>query len=251
MLYRIILLLSFLILPEQVLSQDDRKTTTGKIEIITTSEEILGKELAANYEKILAPDEKIKWTMHVPETYDPLYPPGIIVHSSARNLAILPFGWNTVLKNKNLIWISLNKTGRPQQNKEMLLTVMSTAYVESIYKVNTNRIYISSLTESCIPSSATMQVYPTVFKGIIYNSCLPINWRNNIPNSIEEMKKNRYVFISSSNRELEREMRRIIRKYKDAGLENIELINLPQLRYGKNLDRRRLAQSIEFLDIRN
>lgn len=232
-------------------AQDDRLKTTGKFKITTTSAEILGEEYAVNYEEVLETDEEIKWTIHVPETFDPAYPPGLIVHITERNLAVLPFGWNSVLKEKNLIWISLNKTGRLTPNKEMLLTVLSTALIETKYRINTDRIYISSLTESCIPASAAMQFYPAIFKGVIYTSCLPINWKNDIPNTIEEMKNNRYVFISGDENTLEREIRRMVRKYEKSGLEKVEYLNIPQLSYGKNLDRRRLNQFIEFLDIRD
>ena len=173
------------------------------------------------------------------------------MHISERTLPVLPFGWGAILKNKNFIWISLNKTGRMPQNKEMFLSVLSTVLVESKYRVDSNRVYLSSLTQSCFPASAAMEVYPAVFNGAIYTTCTPINWRGDLPASIEQMKKNRYVFVSGANQDLEREMRRISRKYKDAGLENVEYMNIPHLRYGKNLSRRKLEQSIEFLDIRD
>lgn len=251
MFLKIIILLTFLVSPMIGFTQDDRQKITGKFDFSSNSAEILGEETAAHYEKVLEPDEKIKWTVHVPENYDPVYPPGIIVHLTTRNRAILPFGWNSVLKNKNLIWISLNKSGRPTQNKEVLLTVMATVFIESKYKVNTDRIYISALTETCFPASATMQIYPSIFKGVIYTSCFPINWKDSVPDTIEQMKKNRYVFIASSHNMLEKEIRRMVRKYKTAGIEKIEYLNLSQLQYGKNLDRPRLTQSIEFLDTRD
>lgn len=232
-------------------AQDSRLRTSGKFKFTTNSAEILGEEYAFNYEEVLKTDEEIKWTVHVPENYDPAFPPGLLVHITERNLAVLPFGWNTVLKEKNFIWISLNKTGRLTPNKEMLLTVLSTAFIETKYRINTDRIYISSLTESCIPASASMQFYPAIFKGVIYTSCLPINWKSNIPNTIEKMKNNRYVFVSGDENALEREMRRMVRKYEKSGLEKVKYLNIPQLSYGKNLDRRRLVQFIEFLDIRN
>ncbi len=251
MFYRIILIIFILSTPLIGYAQDDRLRTTGEFEFNTTSAEILGEEYAVNYEEVLAPDEDIKWTVHVPENYDPAYPPGLIVHITERNLAILPFGWNTALKEKNLIWISLNKTGRITPNKEMLLSVLSTAFIDTKYPINTDRIYISSIMESCISASAAMQFYPTIFKGVIYTSCLPINWKNDIPNTIEEMKNNRYVFISGSDNNLEREMRRMVRKYENSGLEKIQYMNIPQLAYGKNLNRRRLIEFIEFLDTRD
>ncbi|MDG1727306.1 MAG: hypothetical protein P8H57_09140 [Emcibacteraceae bacterium] len=105
--------------------------------------------------------------------------------------------------------------------------------------------------ESCISASAAIQFYATIFKGVIYTSCLPINWKNDIPNTIEEMKNNRYVFISGSDNNLEREMRRMVRKYENSGLEKIQYMNIPQLAYGKNLNRRRLIEFIEFLDTRD
>ena len=46
-------------------------------------------------------------------------------------------------------------------------------------------------------------------------------------------------------------MRRIVKRYKSSGLEKVEHKNLPLLAYGKNLNRRRLNEYIEFLDIRD
>jgi hypothetical protein len=46
-------------------------------------------------------------------------------------------------------------------------------------------------------------------------------------------------------------MRRIVKRYKSSGLEKVEYKNLPLLAYGKNLNRRRLNEYIEFLDIRD
>ena len=65
------------------------------------------------------------------------------------------------------------------------------------------------------------------------------------------MGKNRYVFVSGQNNAVEREMRRIVKRYKSSGLEKVEYKNLPLLAYGKNLNRRRLNEYIEFLDIRD
>lgn len=251
MLYKFIIFLYVIIAPIIGNAQDDRLKTTGKLDFTTTSAEILGKEYAANYEEVLEPNEEIKWTIQVPETYDPSYPPGLIVHITERNMAILPFGWNAVLEDKNLIWISLNKTGRLIPNKEMLLTVLSTAFIDTKYKINTNRIYISALTESCVPASAAMQFYPTIFKGVVYTSCLPINWKDDIPNTIEEMKNNKYFFVSGAENSIEREMRRMVRKYENSGLASVEYLNIPQLSYGKNLDRRRMNKIIDFFDQRD
>lgn len=245
--HRIILLFSTLLLFLTNISH----AQTGRFEITTTSAEVLGEELASTYGELLDTDEKIKWTIYIPVNYDPSAPPGILIHMTDNNMAKIPFGWKSVMDEKNLIFISLNKAGKLIQNKEILLTVLAAPFIENNYQINSNRIYISAQANSCYPASAAMQIYPTIFKGIIYSTCEPINWKSDIPETIDVMKQNRYIFISSNEASVKRAMRRSVRKYKDAGLPNIEYLNIPKLVYGRSIDRRKFMQVIDLLDQRD
>lgn len=230
-------------------AQESRDTLeTGRFDVETTSSEILGDDAAGSFGDILDTDEQIKWSVYVPENYDPASPPGIIVHMTQRNLAKIPIGWASAAKDKNLIWISLNKAGELMPNKEMLLAVLSTPFLQNKYSIDPDRIYIAASTISCRPASAAMQIYPDVFKGAIYSTCEPIDWKSDIPESIEQMKKNGYVFVASNEKQVKDVMRRIYNKYSRAGLSNIDFQNVQKLIYGRNIDRRRLIRSIETLD---
>jgi len=251
MFFRFIIILFAITAPFSVQIHAQETVNTGRIEAQTTSTEILGAQTAAEFESILKPDKEIKWSMYIPKNYDPASPPGIIVHMTQNNLAKMPFGWASAMDEKNMIWISLNKAGNLIRNKEMFLAVLATPFVQSRYKIDINRIYIVASADSCYPASAAMEVYPNIFKGIIYSTCEPINWKSNTPKTIEKMKENRYLFVSSNEKDIKRVMRRAYRKYTDAGITKIEYINIPKLVYGRQIDRRKLIQSIGILDSLN
>lgn len=221
---------------------------TGELEFVTSSSEILGAQAANSFSKTLDVDDKIKWSIYVPENYNPASPPGIVVHMTTKNLAKIPIGWTRALNEKNLIWISLNKAGQLKQDKEMLIAVLSTPFIQEKYKIDGNRIYIVASADSCYPASAAMEIYPDIFKGIVYSTCEPINWKNDTPQTIEQMKKNRYLFVSSNEKDIKRLMRRAYRKYTKSGLTKVEYMLIPKLIYGKQIDRRKFMQSIDILD---
>ncbi|MDG1707312.1 MAG: hypothetical protein P8H03_01050 [Emcibacteraceae bacterium] len=244
-------LVSVVLFSSSLYAQDNLNQASGYFEVTTTSSEILGQELSQTYEKILNPDEEIKWAYYVPKGYDATKPQGIMVYVTQNNLAKMPFGWESAMNDKNLIWISLHKTRRMVQNKDVLLTVLAAQFIQNRYNVNSDRIYTVGQADGCFSSSAAMQMYPDVFKGAIYSTCQPINWRSDTPDTIEKMRENRYYFISSSENDIKQAMRRSLGKYKDAGIDNVEYLLVPKLRYGRNPDRRKLKKAIDYLDTRD
>lgn len=229
-------------------AQNTPEISKGRFTIETTSAEILGEDIAKQYEELVEIDEKIKWTIEVPDTFDPSSPPGILIHMTPRNLAKVPIGWSTAIEDRNLIWISLNKAGTPKQNKEIFLTVLATIYLDNNYPINANRIYLAASANSCYPASAAAQIYPTVIRGIVYSTCEPINWKNEIPQTIDIMRQNRFVFVASSEKHVQQAMRRAERRYNDANILNTEYFYIPKLEYGKSIDRRKITEALTFLD---
>lgn len=227
---------------------NSQEVKTGEFTVETTLSEILGEDTAADYKNVLNPDETIKWTINVPEDYNSAQPSGILVQMSPLNLAKMPFGWPSLLNEKNLIWISLNKAGNIRVEKEMLIAVLAIVYIQEYYKIDTSRIYMAALSDSCVSASLAMQIYPNIFNGVIYTTCEPINWHDKVPSTIGKMKNNGYVFVSSREKEIRRVMQRAERNYKDAGIKNTRFINAPNMIYGKSLSSQKLGQAIELLD---
>ncbi len=242
------LLLLLLFFGGQALANPASKT--GEYDLETTTAEVLGNELANTYSNLLEVNEKIKWSIHVPKTYDPAKPPGIIVHMTERKNPVMPFGWSSTMEDKNLIWISLNKINDMITNKEMMLTIFSTALLEKNYSINLDRVYVVASSRACYPASAAAEVYPSIIKGVVYSTCDPINWRGDLPETIEAMKQNQFVFVSGADSELQRIMRRAVRRYKNAGISNTEYINSRKLAYARDMDRRNINKAIDLLDSR-
>lgn len=223
---------------------------TGRLEMTTTSSEILGVEMAASFSEILEADEELKWHIYIPENYNPSKPPGVVIHMPQNNLLDMPIGWASMMDEKNLIWISLNNTKHLVQNKEMLISVLATPFMQNHYQIDTNRVYIIASADRCYPASAAMQVYPQIFNGIIYSTCEPINWQDNIPENLMQMNENRYVFIASGENLIRQAVRRSVRRYRESGITNLEYLLVPSLAYGKSLRRRKLGEVIDILDLR-
>lgn len=251
MLHRLvyIMIISLTFSYAQLSAQEEKSSSVEKeFKIETTIVDVLDKETAKIYDDVIKPNESINWSIKVPETYDPGIPPGILVQMSQNNLAKIPFGWASVLEEKNLIWISIDKTGVLKHSKEMLLSTLASVYLQSRFKINTDRIYLIASTDSCISASIAMQTFPQIFKGVIYSACEPINWKKNIPPKINEMKNNAYVFMSSSEKSIQRLMRQAERQYNNEGIMNTKFLYDPRLFYGENLSRQKFSQTIELLD---
>ena len=207
--------------------------------------------MAASFSEILEVNEALKWNIYVPENYNPASPPGIIIHMPRNNMLHMPIGWADMMDEKNLIFISLNNAKHLLQNKEMLISVLATPFLQNQYKIDTNRVYIIASADRCYPASAAMQIYPQIFNGIVYSTCEPINWQDNIPENLAQMNENRYIFIASRENLIKQAVRRSARKYRNAGITNIEYLLVPSLGYGRNIRRQKLGQVIDMLDIRD
>ena len=234
-----------------LLSVNISHAQTGRLEITTTSSEILGPELAASFSKILEADEALKWNIYIPEDYDPSKPPGIVIHMPRNNMLEMPIGWASMMDERNLIWISLNNTKHLLQIKEMLISVLATPFLQNQYKIDADRVYIIASADRCYPASAAMQIYPHIFKGIVYSTCEPINWQDNIPENLDQMNENRYIFIASRELLIRQAARRSARQYRDAGITDIEYLLVTSIGYGRNLRRQKLGKVIDMLDIRD
>ena len=229
-------------------AQEALNFTKGRVTIETTSSEILGNEIAKQYEELVETNENIKWSIEVPDNFNASSPPGILIHMTPRNLAKMPIGWGKAIEDRNLIWISLNKAGRLKQSKEMFIAVLATVFLDNNFPINTNRIYLVASSDSCQAASAAAQFYPTIFRGTIYSTCEPFNWKKDIPDTINIMRQNRFVFVASNEKIIRQAMRRAQRRYNDADILNTEYFYIPKLEYGKNIDRRRITEALTFLD---
>ncbi|MBT6032545.1 MAG: hypothetical protein HOH19_08210, partial [Kordiimonadaceae bacterium] len=164
---------------------------TGEMIISASPEEIMGAD-AMRFNSIIKKDAIIEWEVYVPENYDPNRPAGLMVYAGAPQNVRAPFGWMSVMKDKNMIWVAARKSGNGSSYKQKeLLTLMSAPLIERDYKIDPNRVYISG--EGRIASVVIMD-YPEIFKGAIlsgYNI-----WSKNPEAKVEQILDKRFVFVT-------------------------------------------------------
>ncbi|MBL4602503.1 MAG: hypothetical protein JKY84_07150 [Emcibacteraceae bacterium] len=234
----------FYILASFSLAQEEK---VGAFKITSTSLDILGDELATNFEKILDKSKKLTWQIYVPKSYDPSLPSGILLFQTYGERHREPRGWKSVMEEKNLIFVRIYTGGMLAYGKEMLHGIMALPLLQEKYKINTNRVY-SIAYRSCNVVGGTAQFYPHIIKGSIYVNCIPFTWKKEEPEKIELMRKNRYVFIHGINSKAKAAAKQEEQRYNESGILNTKFSVISRLRNNDNVGRRGLLEAISFLD---
>lgn len=225
-----------------------QEVQTGSFRITSTSEALLGKEMATDFEQQIDIDEEINWWVYVPEAYDPANPPGILLYQVYLSNTEDPTGWKSAMDERNMILIRLiGKGGEYPQRKELFLSILAPVVLQQRYQTNSNRIY-SIANNFCTNAGAMAQIYPNVVKGAIYVNCNPSVWRSEEPELVHLMRDNRYYFIAGRDRTQQIDNRQEIRKYNESGIENVKFVRTGRLSRTENLDRRQLIRAIDYLD---
>lgn len=220
---------------------------TGSFVMKSTSESLLGDEIAASYRSFLGADEEIEWEIHVPENYNPESPPGVLVYVSPQNRINIPNGWKSVTEENNLIWVAARMSGNNiNVSKRISYAVMSLSLIQRDYNIDPERIYITGFSGGGRIASIVATEYPTIFKGAIYNSGANF-WQQTNSELLELIKNHRYVFITGTDDFNLQDTRQVYAKYKKAGANNIELSVIRGMGH-ENPKRRRFARAIEYLD---
>jgi predicted peptidase len=172
-----------------------------------------------------------------------------MVYVSPSQKGWMPRSWQPVFDDENLIWISANSSGNEEiVAKRMLYAVLAPQIAAVSYKIDPARVYLSGFSGGGKVAGMVAVNFANIFKGAIY-ICGAEYWIDDPPKLFSEVKNNRYVFLTGSedfNRDL---TYKIYRKYKSAGVSNIELINVPQMTHS-NPDTRYFLKAINYLDQR-
>ena len=221
----------------------------GQFEVTHSAAELLDPETIATVSEFMDVNEEIVWNMHVPESYDPNVPAGLMVYISPSDQGLMPRGWQPVIDEENLIWISASASGNEVLvAKRMIYAVLAPQIATASYKIDPDRVYLSGFSGGGKVSGMVAINFANIFRGAIY-ICGAQFWSEDRPQMLSQVEKNRYVFLTGSedfNRDL---TYRIFRKYESAGLENVELINVPRMTH-QNPSTHYFRKAINFLDQR-
>ena len=213
----------------------------------STHRNIMGEAIDGTNENIVKPDTNITWSIFVPENYDPSKPAGVLLYQNNTDLNNEPVGWKSVMEERNLILLTIYNDGTVQEPREILMTIFGLSLVQDMYKINTDRIYVTGYF-GCAVAGLTSKIYANIVKGAIYYNCIPSTWIDEEPPLLETMKNNRYYFLHGRDAMVKTGLRQAESKYNKSGIKNTKLVRLNSLRDTENLKRRELLKAVKFLD---
>ncbi|HSD70653.1 MAG TPA: prolyl oligopeptidase family serine peptidase [Woeseiaceae bacterium] len=222
---------------------------TGHRLLVATSADIAGESTAAQIASVLPPDENIEWEMYVPPTYDAKRPAGLLVYVSPIQSGEIPRGWSEVLDRHNIIWIGANRSGNSELvARRILLALLATTAARKHYAIDAERIYISGLSGGGKTASMIATDQAQLFRGAIYNCGVEV-WDTEEPERLEDMRRNRYVFVTGTYDQALEPTKRAYRAYRRAGVENSKLMVIRHMTH-RNPDSYEFEEALQYLDAR-
>lgn len=219
----------------------------GSFLYTSSTVDIMGTDGAVIFSDIIDINENFSWEIHVPENYNPDFPPGILIYVSPQNSIKIPRGWLEIIEDNNLIWIAALDSGNKIEVPERFIKALLAPFLlQSNYIINTNRIYITGFSGGGRVASIVATQYPHLIKGAIYN-CGVNFWENLDEERTRLVLNNRFVFVTGSDDFNLQDTKNVFRKYKKAGAQNIDLMIINGMGH-ENPHRNRLDQAIKFLD---
>jgi hypothetical protein len=223
---------------------------TGAFDVSRSVADIMGAQAASGAAAVIPPDEPVRWAFYVPENYDPVSPPGLLVYISPTPSADIPGTWQRVLENRYLIWVGAHDAGNlVNVQRRALLALISPNLVRQDYAVDASRIYVTGLSGGGKMASMMATEYPHVFRGGIFNCGVEFWDRRPSAEQMELIRRNGYVFVTGEFDQALKPTRRVFRRYEKAGIPRIRLMEIDGMGH-ENPDAAHLDEALEFLDDR-
>ena len=233
-----------------LLSAASAETTgpaTGAFELARTLPQVVGEAAAQNVVDVLPADQVASWVVYVPEGDDPDLPPGLLVYISPTYSGQMPRDWRRVMEQHNLIWIAANDSGNTVDvRRRTLLALIAPTLIRQHYEIDAERVYVSGLSGGGKMASMVATEYAQLFKGAIYN-CGVNFWDKHPPPRFEQIKRNRYVFVTGEHDQALRPTRKVFKRYQNAGVAGVKLMVVPDMGH-ENPDAAEISDALEFLD---
>lgn len=221
---------------------------TGYFRKTVTPVELLGEEGAKGLVDFFKPDQKLKWQLYVPHSYDPSKPAGVIVFVNRwGNSGGSKKSYNSVLTEHNLIWAGVLDAGdATPMNERMMRAILALPMLAKDYALDPARVYIGGFSGGGHVATILATGKPEMFKGGLFVGGT-VSWDNKVPSGIDIIRQNRYMFMAGSNDIALKTMQRTLSTFRKEGVEHADLIVMPNQRQEmpgpKHLD-----EAIRFLD---
>lgn len=217
---------------------------TGEFTLEATAQSLVDPRVDG-YDDILDTQRMQTWDVYVPPNVTAL--PGVMVYVSPREEEAAPDRWRRVLDEHNLVWICARRSGNDYPRAHRVLLAMLALRVlsrETLY--DADRVYIGGFSGGAHTASVAAAHFPALFKGGLYIA--GAFWRDaDDPNALSIMRENRFVFITGHADPNRERARRVFRRYRFAGIENLLFIDLPHLAH-QEPGMREFGRAVRFLD---
>ena len=218
----------------------------GAFVIERTLTEVLGEERAAGLAAIQPADRPVSWEVYVPSGYDPADPPGLLVYISPIQSGRIPQDWERVLEARNLIWVSANHSGNQVNvQRRALYALLAPTLIGADYRIDLSRVYLTGLSGGGKMASMVAVDHAHIFKGAVYNC--GVEFWDSKPQRLEQVKENRYVFVTGEYDQALRPTRRVHGRYRKAGVTNVKLMVIDGMGH-ENPPWREMDEALAFLD---
>lgn len=224
-----------------------QQARTGQFDLSSTVEQLLEGASLASFSRWMPADMPIEWSVYVPKGYDAERPPGLLVYISPGDSGRMPREWLPIMERRNLIWIGAHDSGNAAHTRlRVAYAILAPEAIRTSHLIDEARVYLSGFSGGGRVASMIAGEYAHIFKGAIYN-CGANRWQGDRPSRLEEMKANRYVFVTGSRDFNLRDTRHVYRAYEEAGIGGIQLMVVPGMAH-RNPGRAKFEEAIEFLD---
>lgn len=208
---------------------------------------LISPENIAPYLAHFKKNEIVRWQITLPANYKAQAPQGLLIYISPQDSGEIYDMWIPLLTEKNLIWISADKSGNSYSpQRRVLQALLAIQLASKNYQVDKQRIYLAGFSGGGRVASMMAPLYPEVFTGAIFMGGAN-HWGSRLPDKISLMRKKSYVFINGDSDFNLKESKQVSKKFRQADIGNLEFFEVPGLGHMPP-DTKWLAAAIDFLD---
>ena len=210
---------------------------------MTTVAELFEPAEAAALARTLPADRPVHFRMRLPRDEHP----GVLVFVRPDDSGEPPGGWDALLEQRNLIWISAVGYGnRLPTAQRMLVAVMGLKLAQREAQLDPRRRYVGGMSGGGRVASQLASRFPRLVTGALYVVGADF-WTRDQRALQPLIVANRYVFVTGTKDFNRAEMRKVFARYQQAGAMHSLLLDLPGLGHSYP-DAAQLERALEFLD---
>ena len=201
---------------------------SGETRIERTLSQLREAGSMVSYSELFDPESKFAWTVYLPNSPSE-DPPGVLVYVSPGDSGPFDSRWRSSLDKYNLAYVAADNSGNEVLvAQRMALAILGLDVLGRKHTIDSSRIYVSGFSGGGQVASTLAAVYPELFRGGLY-ICGADFWEDDYAGNLERLRQNRFVFLTGSKDFSRISVRKVHRKYREAGVHDSELMVVPRM----------------------